>query len=51
MPQLFPMNWNLLIIFFLFIIIMSTNLIYFTYKPSLHFKYLMMKQLKKPWKW
>nr|UYB78200.1 ATP synthase F0 subunit 8 [Alectorobius capensis] len=51
MPQLFPMNWSLLTIFFSIILITSFTLIYFTYQPKLIFLSLKMKTISKNWKW
>nr|YP_010535652.1 ATP synthase F0 subunit 8 [Alectorobius puertoricensis]UYB78538.1 ATP synthase F0 subunit 8 [Alectorobius puertoricensis]UYB78551.1 ATP synthase F0 subunit 8 [Alectorobius puertoricensis] len=51
MPQLFPMNWNLLILFFLIILIVLTSLIYFNFNPFLNKKMLISKTLSKNWKW
>nr|AHF21693.1 ATP synthase subunit 8 [Subparmatus marinkellei] len=51
MPQLFPMNWNLLTLYFMIIMIMMTMLLYFNYKPiSTHSK-MNKKTFVKFWKW
>nr|YP_010535483.1 ATP synthase F0 subunit 8 [Alectorobius atacamensis]UYB78187.1 ATP synthase F0 subunit 8 [Alectorobius atacamensis] len=51
MPQLFPMNWNLLIILFSSILILTIPLIYFNYKPSLPLQMFIPSMLMKVWKW
>nr|AIZ58530.1 ATP synthase F0 subunit 8 [Reticulinasus faini] len=51
MPQLFPMNWNILMIMFITIIIIMTTLIYFNYKPYLSFKKTNKNIFSKNWKW
>nr|YP_008999619.1 ATP synthase F0 subunit 8 [Antricola mexicanus]AHF21655.1 ATP synthase subunit 8 [Antricola mexicanus] len=51
MPQLFPMNWNLLIIMFSMIIILTSMLIYFNYKPMLKSTQMKFDVLMKLWKW
>nr|YP_010535665.1 ATP synthase F0 subunit 8 [Alectorobius rietcorreai]UYB78564.1 ATP synthase F0 subunit 8 [Alectorobius rietcorreai] len=51
MPQLFPMNWNLLIIYFLMTIITSAFLVYFTYKPNLLNAFKKISPFKKLWNW
>nr|YP_010535496.1 ATP synthase F0 subunit 8 [Alectorobius cerradoensis]UYB78239.1 ATP synthase F0 subunit 8 [Alectorobius cerradoensis]UYB78252.1 ATP synthase F0 subunit 8 [Alectorobius cerradoensis] len=51
MPQLFPMNWNLLILFFSIILVLMTSLIYFNYKPLLATKMIKSSFLTKVWKW
>nr|YP_010535678.1 ATP synthase F0 subunit 8 [Alectorobius rioplatensis]UYB78590.1 ATP synthase F0 subunit 8 [Alectorobius rioplatensis]UYB78603.1 ATP synthase F0 subunit 8 [Alectorobius rioplatensis] len=51
MPQLFPMNWNLLIMFFSSILMIMTPLIYFNYKPQSHSPMLKHTILSKIWKW
>nr|AIZ58504.1 ATP synthase F0 subunit 8 [Alectorobius capensis]AIZ58517.1 ATP synthase F0 subunit 8 [Alectorobius capensis]AMX74132.1 ATP synthase F0 subunit 8 [Alectorobius capensis]UYB78213.1 ATP synthase F0 subunit 8 [Alectorobius capensis] len=51
MPQLFPMNWSLLTLFFSIILVISFTLIYFTYQPKLIFSPLKMKTISKNWKW
>nr|YP_010535704.1 ATP synthase F0 subunit 8 [Ornithodoros tabajara]UYB78642.1 ATP synthase F0 subunit 8 [Ornithodoros tabajara]UYB78655.1 ATP synthase F0 subunit 8 [Ornithodoros tabajara] len=51
MPQLFPMNWNTLIIFFSLILLISSAMIYFNYKPNLLFKPQKILPLKKNWNW
>nr|YP_010535561.1 ATP synthase F0 subunit 8 [Alectorobius guaporensis]UYB78343.1 ATP synthase F0 subunit 8 [Alectorobius guaporensis]UYB78356.1 ATP synthase F0 subunit 8 [Alectorobius guaporensis] len=51
MPQLFPMNWNLLLLFFSLILITLSSLIYFNYKSSILMKFLKTSPLTKIWKW
>nr|YP_010535639.1 ATP synthase F0 subunit 8 [Alectorobius peruvianus]UYB78525.1 ATP synthase F0 subunit 8 [Alectorobius peruvianus] len=51
MPQLFPMNWNFLTLYFLLIISISAILVYFTHKPNLPFSSKKMNDLSKFWKW
>nr|YP_010535587.1 ATP synthase F0 subunit 8 [Alectorobius microlophi]UYB78421.1 ATP synthase F0 subunit 8 [Alectorobius microlophi]UYB78434.1 ATP synthase F0 subunit 8 [Alectorobius microlophi] len=51
MPQLFPMNWNLLILMFILILTLSFVLIYFTYQPNLNINFTKMLKLIKNWKW
>nr|UYL27226.1 ATP synthase F0 subunit 8 [Alectorobius spheniscus] len=51
MPQLFPMNWHLLIPFFLSIFIISSTLIYFNYTPVHHAISTKLMMISKNWKW
>nr|YP_010535535.1 ATP synthase F0 subunit 8 [Alectorobius fonsecai]UYB78304.1 ATP synthase F0 subunit 8 [Alectorobius fonsecai]UYL27213.1 ATP synthase F0 subunit 8 [Alectorobius fonsecai] len=51
MPQIFPMNWNILIIYFLIIIIISMSMIYFIYNPKFLIKNNKVIFLNKFWKW
>nr|YP_010535626.1 ATP synthase F0 subunit 8 [Alectorobius peropteryx]UYB78499.1 ATP synthase F0 subunit 8 [Alectorobius peropteryx]UYB78512.1 ATP synthase F0 subunit 8 [Alectorobius peropteryx] len=51
MPQLFPMNWNILTIMFITLLILTTPLFYFNYKPSPIQNQPNLLFLKKVWKW
>nr|UYL27200.1 ATP synthase F0 subunit 8 [Alectorobius amblus] len=51
MPQLFPMNWHMLVLFFLFTFMLSSLLIYFTYLPEIKIAYFKMSTIQKSWKW
>nr|YP_010535509.1 ATP synthase F0 subunit 8 [Ornithodoros compactus]AIZ58556.1 ATP synthase F0 subunit 8 [Ornithodoros compactus]QLD97209.1 ATP synthase F0 subunit 8 [Ornithodoros compactus]QLD97222.1 ATP synthase F0 subunit 8 [Ornithodoros compactus]UYB78265.1 ATP synthase F0 subunit 8 [Ornithodoros compactus] len=51
MPQLFPMNWNLLCTLFMTITILSIMLVYFIKMPKLETTFLKKNNLQKIWKW
>nr|YP_009536362.1 ATP synthase F0 subunit 8 [Ornithodoros hermsi]AYN50640.1 ATP synthase F0 subunit 8 [Ornithodoros hermsi]UYB78369.1 ATP synthase F0 subunit 8 [Ornithodoros hermsi] len=51
MPQLFPMNWNILILFFFFSIMLSSSLIYFLSSQKLFKMTFKKPHLKKLWNW
>nr|YP_009537769.1 ATP synthase F0 subunit 8 [Ornithodoros coriaceus]AYN59501.1 ATP synthase F0 subunit 8 [Ornithodoros coriaceus] len=51
MPQLYPMNWTLLTLFFLLMIIMTMIIFYFCKHPSFGFKQIKKNNFYKTWKW
>nr|NP_996542.1 ATP synthase F0 subunit 8 [Ornithodoros porcinus]BAD12472.1 ATPase 8 [Ornithodoros porcinus] len=51
MPQLYPMNWNLLCMMFIVIIIFSVVLVYYNKTPKLQASLLKKKNFQKNWKW
>nr|NP_722565.1 ATP synthase F0 subunit 8 [Ornithodoros moubata]BAC22583.1 ATPase subunit 8 [Ornithodoros moubata] len=51
MPQLFPMNWNLLCVLFMTIVILSIMLVYFNKTPKLKTTFMEKNNLQKIWKW
>nr|YP_010550080.1 ATP synthase F0 subunit 8 [Ornithodoros phacochoerus]AIZ58634.1 ATP synthase F0 subunit 8 [Ornithodoros phacochoerus]UYL27148.1 ATP synthase F0 subunit 8 [Ornithodoros phacochoerus] len=51
MPQLYPMNWNLLCLLFIMMTILSIMLLYFNKEPKLKTTFLFKKSFQKNWKW
>nr|YP_009000467.1 ATP synthase F0 subunit 8 [Ornithodoros brasiliensis]AHF21681.1 ATP synthase subunit 8 [Ornithodoros brasiliensis]QZP40884.1 ATP synthase F0 subunit 8 [Ornithodoros brasiliensis] len=51
MPQLFPMNWNILTISFLSIMLLSIIFLHFTIFPKTNSMKIMWKPFQKTWKW
>nr|UXW93493.1 ATP synthase F0 subunit 8 [Hymenoptera sp. 4 GYN-2021] len=53
MPQMFPMNWIILIIYFLMIFLIFNIMSYYIYMPLMkkinHFKFINKKTFN--WKW
>nr|YP_009348099.1 ATP synthase subunit 8 [Nothoaspis amazoniensis]APW83512.1 ATP synthase subunit 8 [Nothoaspis amazoniensis] len=45
------MNWNLLIIFFSLILILTTSMMYFNFIPNIQKSIIIKKTMKKNWSW